>query len=260
MEAAPNRQPSFPSPEEPLALSEATHRASAADSRSSRAFVASGLRRHIRLRFWRILVYLTVLLYIVANAFMVAGLMRANGGLQDPSSAESPAMMDDAMKLARIAGDTFLITQFLLAIAFVGWLAVAYRNVGKLRGKNRFGFSMVFFSWLPPLLFFVPYMLVWEIIQRLHRSAVRGGRIFGLPKKGALNAWWALFLVSNITWLLVMGIFGALGEGTPTDELGYYRTIIWLVPVAVAGAITVAMLVRQVTALERMAVEAGSPQ
>jgi hypothetical protein len=84
--------------------------------------------------------------------------------------------------------------------------------------------------------------------------------MFGLPKKGALNAWWALFLVANLTSILIRGIFGAIGEGTPTDELGYYRTIIWLVPVAVAGSITVAMLVRQVTALERLAVEAGSPQ
>ena len=214
----------------------------------------------MRLRIWRMLVYLGVLLYIGANVFMVVGIMRANGGLQDPSSAESPAMMEEAMKLARLAGDALDLSQLLLAIAFVGWLAVAYRNVGKLRGKNRFGFSMVFVGWLPPLVFFVPYMLVWEVMQRLHRSAVRGGRMFGLPKKGALNAWWALFLVANLTSILIRGIFGAIGEGTPTDELGYYRTIIWLVPVAVAGSITVAMLVRQVTALERLAVEAGSPQ
>jgi hypothetical protein len=149
-----------------------------------------------------------------------------------------------------------LLTTTGVGIGVVKWLKASYQYAGEVIGATEFkNKKWIWLAWTTPLAFFRPYLSVNEIFKSSGPNYMHPDGWKKESWSGYLLAWWVLYVVTHLAWLVVNKHFWNWENGNVSNERAIELTemrfwvlvsseaitLLWFV---VAGSLTRRMLNR----------------
>jgi hypothetical protein len=176
---------------------------------------------------------------IVFTVLELAMLDRLIGG-----EPVSDSEVDASNARARAIGVIQTVLLIAIAVFFIRWLRLGYRNADVLApGLRRYGHGWAIGAW------FVPFLNLWrpkQIVNDVWRAGDSTGAPYATPLPSWLNLWWAVWLLDN----LLAQVAGRLALRQDTNE--ELRTVDYWYIVSdatdVVAALLAILVVRRITA------------